>query len=358
MQQAPTTEQRMAMEEIKKFADSNSAAEPMTEDLELNKVMQESMPWKEVKRTKNTPVERTETAECTMKKVKITVSIRVPREIQDFNPAKLHIDTLHEIHKFDDSLIIMNSSGDTKINIKAMLSEEKYKKTFQPHEKRVGRGPSVLISIAHDICITTTASTIKESIFPFLKKHKIFIYFNPKPGLEHFSAIGLLFGPNPDYTWRDELSELLTESMKPMVTDEEKQKLGTNDNGDAKIILSLNVQTIGQSSQSNTTSVALEIRVPSGMERIYTGIIERMYEKAEDEEINIPSKLGKFFPYYLKSKMSDVFEFLMRQQNAEMTSTTIIPIFGYTPEARQQQIELDREQTTVELAIATMKNII
>lgn len=41
-----------------------------------------------------------------------------------------------------------------------------------------------------------------------------------------------------------------------------------------------------------------------------------------------------------------------------MTSTTIIPIFGYTPEARKQQIELDGEQTTVELAIAATKNII
>jgi hypothetical protein len=104
--------------------------------------------------------------------------------------------------------------------------------------------------------------------------------------------------------------------MKPMVTDEEKQKLGTSSNGDVTIILSLNIQTIIQSSHSNTTSVALEIRVPSGMERLYTGIIERMYEKAEDEEINIPSKLGKFFPYYQKSKMPDVFEFLMRKQNA------------------------------------------
>jgi hypothetical protein len=60
----------------------------------------------------------------------------------------------------------------------------------------------------------------------------------------------------------------------------------------------------------------------------------------------------------MKSKMPEVFNFMMRQQNFDMASTTIIPIFGYTPEARQQQIDLDGEQTTVELAVATTKNII
>jgi hypothetical protein len=72
----------------------------------------------------------------------------------------------------------------------------------------------------------------------------------------------------------------------------------------------------------------------------------------------IPNKLGKFFPYYMKSKMLEVFNFMMRQQNADMANTMIIPIFGYTPEARQQQITLDGEQTTVELAMATTKNIL
>jgi hypothetical protein len=60
----------------------------------------------------------------------------------------------------------------------------------------------------------------------------------------------------------------------------------------------------------------------------------------------------------MKSKMPLVFNFMMRQQNSDMASTTIIPIFGYTPEARQQQINLDGEKTTIELAMATTKNII
>jgi hypothetical protein len=40
-----------------------------------------------------------------------------------------------------------------------------------------------------------------------------------------------------------------------------------------------------------------------------------------------------------------------------MQSTSIIPIFGYTPAARQQQIKIDGEVTTVELALATTKNL-
>jgi hypothetical protein len=104
--------------------------------------------------------------------------------------------------------------------------------------------------------------------------------------------------------------------------------------------------------------VALEIRVPTGVERIYTKIIERLYEKAEKQELNIPNKLGKFIPYYLKSKMPEVFSFLMRQQNADMLNNTVIPIFGFTPDVCNQQIKIDNEKTTIELAMATTPEII
>jgi hypothetical protein len=146
--------------------------------------------------------------------------------------------------------------------------------------------------------------------------------------------------------------------MKSEITPEECKILGKTNDNKPKIILLLNIQKIGLNAVEETTSVALEIRVPSGQERTYTNIIGRLYEKAEDEEMILPQKLGKIFPYYLKSKMPEVFTFLMRQQNADMTSTTIIPILGYTPEARQQQIMIDGEQTTVELALATTSNII
>jgi hypothetical protein len=118
------------------------------------------------------------------------------------------------------------------------------------------------------------------------------------------------------------------------------------------------VQTLGISKPVETTSVALEISVPTGLERTYTSIIERLYEKAENEEIIIPTKLGKFFPYYMKLKLAEAFTVMMQQQNADMQNTAIIPIFGYTPSARKQRITIDGEATTVELAVATTPEII
>jgi hypothetical protein len=330
----------------------------LNDDTPIAKVLEESTPWTEVNRKKEAKVESPEIVELSLKKVRVTITIRVPKDTANFSPAKLHVDTLHEIHKFDESLIIFNNDGDKKVNIEANLTDAKYKETFNPVEKRIGRGSVSSISMSHDICISSKAADIKEAIFPFLKKNKIFIYFNPKPGLEYFSAIGVLFGPNPDFTWRDELADLLIDTMKSEINDDESKIIGTTSDGKPKIILSLNIQKIGLSVPVETTSVALEIRVPTGMERIYTTIIERLYEKAEDEELIVPEKLGKFFPYYLKSKMPEVFSFLMRQQNSKMENTTIIPIFGYTPEARQQQISLDGETTTVDLAMATTENII
>jgi hypothetical protein len=86
--------------------------------------------------------------------------------------------------------------------------------------------------------------------------------------------------------------------------------------------------------------------------------LERIYEKAENEEIIIPNKIGKFFPYYMKSKLADTFIFMMRQQNADMINTAVIPVFGYTASARQQRINIDGEDTTVELAVATTPDIL
>jgi hypothetical protein len=60
----------------------------------------------------------------------------------------------------------------------------------------------------------------------------------------------------------------------------------------------------------------------------------------------------------MKSKKPEIFSFLMRKQDADMVNTTAIPIFGYTPDARNQKIEIDGEETTVELALATTPKII
>jgi hypothetical protein len=203
-----------------------------------------------------------ETHESTMNKIKVTFAIRVPKDMTNFAPAKMHIDTLHEIHKHDETTMIFNSSGDTNINVEEPMSDTKYKELFNPVEKRIGRGPG-WISISHIIYLSGKAADCKEAIFPFLKKNKIFLYINPKPGLEHFSAIGVLFGPNPEYTWRDELAALLVETIRSEVTEDKAEQLERTCDNKPKIILSLN-QTIGTSTPEKISSVALEVRVPSG----------------------------------------------------------------------------------------------
>jgi hypothetical protein len=353
---AITKDHMEAMKTIGKMEHNLDRSATVDTNMEIDNAIQESMPWTKVTNKKDGKVESNEDMDSTMKKVRVTLTIRSSKN-NDFNPAKLHIDTLHELHKFDDSLIVFNSTGDSKVNIKSPILEPHYKKLFKPMEKAHNSG-IVTVSISHYILLTKNAGRCKEAIFPFIKKNKIFIYFNPKPGLEHFTAIGVLFGPNPDYIWRDELADLLIETMKAEITQDEQGKIGTNDDGKPKLLLSLNTQTLGINKPVTTTTVALEIRVPTGQERIYTNILERLYEKSEEEEIIIPSKLGKFFPYYMKSKMQEVFIFMMRKQNAEMQDTAIIPIFGYTPSARQQQITINGEITTIKLALATTKNVL
>jgi hypothetical protein len=229
---------------------------PVPEDMDVDKAIQESAPWTEVKRKNQNPTTM-DTANVdiktqpddlnhTMKKVKVTFAVCVPKDTTDFSPAKLHLEALHEIHKVDESLIVFNFSGKVKVNFETAMTDNQYRELFQPVEKRIGRNPG-WINISHEIYLTTKASKCKEKIFPYLKKNKIFLYINPKPGLEHFAAIGVLFGPNPDYTWRDELATLLIETMKPVVSEEEKAALGTTDNNEPKLILSLNIQAIGNS---------------------------------------------------------------------------------------------------------------
>jgi hypothetical protein len=353
---ALTKEQLEAMKATEKLNSNLVRSVPADSTMELDDAIQESMPWTKVTNKKEDKAEDNKNINSTMKKVRVTFTIRSSKN-SDFNPAKLHVDTLHESHKFDDSLIVFNTNGDHKVNIKSAISELCYKEIFKPMEKAHSNG-IVTVSISHYIYLTEKAGKCKEAIFPFIKKNKIFIYFNPKTGLKHFTAIGVLFGPNPDYIWRDELADLLIEMMKVEINQEEQEKLGTTEDGTPKILLSLNTQTLGISKPVATTTVALEIRVPTGQERTYTNILERLYEKSEADEIIIPSKLGKFFPYYMKSKMQEVFMIMMRKQNADMQETAIIPIFGYTPSARQQQININGENTTVELALATTENII
>jgi hypothetical protein len=312
-----TEEQLEAMKRIKTMDPTLARSALANTGMELDDALQESMPWTKVTNKKEGNTESSNNMDSTMKKVRVTLTIRSTKN-NEFNPAKLHIDMLHKLHKFDESLIVFNTTGDKKVNIESLISATRYKELFKPMEKAHNKG-IVTVSILHYIFLTEKPGSCKEAIFPFLKKNKIFIYFNPKPGLEHFTAIRVLFGPNPDYIWRDELADLLIDTMQPEITAEEAKTMGTTEDGKPKIFLSLNIQTIGNSKPTETTTVVLEIRVPTGLERTYTTIIERLYEKSSDEgKVIIPTKLGKFFPYYMKSKLPDIFTFLMRKQNAEM----------------------------------------
>jgi hypothetical protein len=112
-----TKEQRNALETIQDFGVSQATKVPAEMDIDLDTALQESMPWKEIHRKKDTTT-TTETdkvkamqknvngmeqdsQDIGMKKVKVTFAIRVPKDTENFSPAKLHIDALHEIHKFD-----------------------------------------------------------------------------------------------------------------------------------------------------------------------------------------------------------------------------------------------------------------
>jgi hypothetical protein len=172
---------------------------------------------------------------------------------------------------------------------------------------------------------------------PFLKKNKVFIYFNQKEGLEHFAAIGVMFGPHPELTWRQEIVEKIEKTMKADITEEECKELKTTLQK-PKIVISMVPQQISNPKHSTTTTIALEIRVPADHEKVYLSILDRLNERAStlDEgevDITLDESLGTFFPYYAKRTRPKLFESLMKKQNSDMNSISAIPIFGLTPTA-------------------------
>jgi hypothetical protein len=108
--------------------------QPVPEDMDVDKAIQESVPWTEVKRkSQNTSAEETkqdeiklmqeDELELTMKKVKVTFAVRVPKDTTNFSPAKLHLEALHEIHKFDESLIVFDYCGKSKVNFETAVTD-------------------------------------------------------------------------------------------------------------------------------------------------------------------------------------------------------------------------------------------
>jgi hypothetical protein len=131
-----------------------------------------------------------------MVKTKITIIIRVPKEATaEYSAAEVHIATIRELSKQDANLLVLDHQGINLVNIHKLFGQEKYKDYFQLHERTLNNG-STQISIAHHV-LSETKNFNKALLIPFLQKNKVFIYFNQKEGLEHFSAIGVFFGLHP-----------------------------------------------------------------------------------------------------------------------------------------------------------------
>jgi hypothetical protein len=169
------------------------------------------------------------------------------------------------------------------------------------------------------------------------------IHFNQKDGLEHFAAIGFLFGPHPELSWRDDIVDKIEKTMKAEITEDECIKINTNLQ-QPKIVISMIPQIISNPKFNNTKSIALEIRVPAEHEKVYLNILDQLYERAStlqegEVDLVLDKHIGVFFPYYAKRIRPKLFDALMIKQNTEMNEVSAIPIFGLTPEAAEFAIE-------------------
>jgi hypothetical protein len=294
-------------------------------------------------------------------KTKISITLRVPNDKQaDYSAAEVHIATLRELSKQDNNLIVLDHSGNKHVNIHKSFGHEMYKEMFQPREKAFTTGGGQ-VSVAHYV-LSEISSFNKTIMIPFLRSNKVFIYFNQKEGLEHFSAIGVIFGPHPDYTWRQDICESLETTMRADLTPEEREIL-TKNTKNPKLVIQLTPQTISNKKFTQITTVALEVRVPAELERTYLEILDRLNERAsllQDGEVDIvlDDRIGTFFPFYAKAERPKLFERLMRKQNADMQATSVLPIFGYTAEAMESKVKNHLGgETTLHAAIRSHPNI-
>jgi hypothetical protein len=298
--------------------------------------------WKTVQNKKsNSGQVRNESTTSNLVKTKVTITLRVPKDKPaGFSAAEIHLATIKELSKQDENLITLDHAGNNQINIHKGFGDEKYKEWFKPREKKFASGGGQ-ISVAHYV-LSELTSFNKTLMYTFLKKNNVFIYFNQREGLEHFSAIGVLFGPHPDYSWRQDTVDSLEMTIKAELTPEECKSLTKN--AQAQVVVQLTPQSINNNKFSKVTSVALEVRVPAEHARIYTEVLDRLNERASllgegEVDIVLDAKVGTFFPYYAKSERPQLFERLMRKQNSEMSSSSVIPVFGLTETASNTIVE-------------------
>jgi hypothetical protein len=125
-------------------------------------------------------------------KTRISITLQVPQDKPaDYSAVEVHIATLRELSKQDKNLIILDHTGNKQVNIHKSFGHDAYKEIFQPREKAFAAGGGQ-VSVAHFV-LSEIPSFNKTIMIPFLRSNKVFIYFNPKEGLEHFTAIGVIF---------------------------------------------------------------------------------------------------------------------------------------------------------------------
>jgi hypothetical protein len=217
--------------------------------------------WKKVQSKKsslnNLSKERLESMRAAMKQTKITVVIRVPQDTEDgYSAAKMHLNTIRELSKQDSNLVVLDSKGTNHVNIHKAFSEEKYKEAFLPREKKLPNG-TIQVSVAHHV-LSEVENFNKMLLLPFLKKNRVYIHLNQKDGLEHFSAIGVFFGPHPELSWRDDIVEKIEKTMKAEITEEECNKINTTLQK-PKIVIAMVPQIISNLKHNKTKSIACPI---------------------------------------------------------------------------------------------------
>jgi hypothetical protein len=317
--------------------------------------------WTKVQSKKNNHAQVSKENDISnMVKTKVSITLRVPKDKPaDFSAAEIHLATIKELNKQDGNIIMLDCSGTTQINIHKSFSDEKYKEWFRPREKKFANGGGQ-VSVAHYI-LSETKSFNKTLMYSFLQKHGVYIYFNQREGLEYFSAIGVIFGPHPDYAWRQDSIDSLEATIKADLSPEETEKLTKNSK--IQVVIQLTPQTITNSRFSKVSSVALEVRVPAEHARIYTEILDRLNERASfldkgEVDLVLDQRIGTFFPYYAKSERPQLFERLMRKQNSEMSSSSVIPVFGLTDNARYTMIaDKNGKKLSVNAALLAHPNI-
>jgi hypothetical protein len=187
-----------------------------------------------------------------MKTTKISIYIRIPKDVPtDFSAAEVHYATIRELSKQDSNIIVLDLKGVNQVNIHKSLSPDKYKDLFQPQERAFNNG-TAQVSIAHCV-LSENEGFNKALLIPFLKKNNVFLYFNQKEGLEHFSAIGVLFGPHPELTWRQDIVEKIEKTMKADITEDECKALNTTLQA-PKIVISMTPQRSATQSTAKSHS--------------------------------------------------------------------------------------------------------